>query len=798
MRKIWDNQKARVSSKGMARVFDIEITPLPRVTPFWDREDVPRLEIVTNDGEVVGETNARYARDEDGNLITSSTRVAQAPKDWVPLDSVLKNPFTQASETSRASYIQTKAKKMGLAYPESLIKHLGSGIERVKVPPFWNKESISVLEPPSYFTIEDSEALIFYDLEGEHEFAPEKGAYGSVFGYRLRPGQMTGLPERTVLKIGGVDEYERFIQEEVHIEYAVMPQIRGPVFSEVFVSGSIETEDIRYYVTDILEALAFIHKLGLAYGDLKGTNVLLERETNKAVIIDLGSVSGPFKIEQNVYHQVTKTVLGTRDDAFYRPWKHIMSHKTNVYRAYDLASAKHKAQGNKELEGALVKEEVETRIYPYGGTWSDLSDLEHVGMMTYLLAVAGIPGVQGIIPVLKGADSTHVHLFMDPSAFMVPPMARADAATINDFIGKAVSGNSNDEEVLSHPFLAKVQGEELDHPGPLDDDDDEDQEEQKIDGTIHTLDRVRDLPSFLGPRGLDKAVSLLYQKRADCEPFLFPYYRVVHRAFDLDEDGDETSLEHLKGEKAPFIAFGLIRNGRKRDPAVLIKREGMPPVFFCPTYIQDSGHPVSEILPYIVVGVDGACELVTNLYLWHPSENLDLGFLWCNLFAHLCVNSSASGQNVLDSITSPFHTLFDFLAFFLSKALTFRGPDSGIAPHPFVFPTKVGLRDRDRGAHVFISVEKVGDFEPRTEGEWELKELALAIRDRGVTPDPFAIPDVGLGVPASPSLSVRGPPTTIGAPPFVPPHRGPRPSFMPGPPVLRQGSARDALDALLG
>lgn len=71
--------------------------------------------------------------------------------------------------------------------------------------------------------------------------------------------------------------------------YMVMQYVEGPTLSEAFPNGTVAPEDqARRILGEIAGALAAAHARRLVHRDIKPTNVILERETERAIVLDFG------------------------------------------------------------------------------------------------------------------------------------------------------------------------------------------------------------------------------------------------------------------------------------------------------------------------------------------------------------------------------------------------------------------------------------------------------------------------------------------------------------------------------
>jgi protein kinase-like protein len=71
--------------------------------------------------------------------------------------------------------------------------------------------------------------------------------------------------------------------------YMVMQFVDGPTLTEAFPNGAVAPEDqARRILGEIASALAAAHARRLVHRDIKPTNVILERETGRAIVLDFG------------------------------------------------------------------------------------------------------------------------------------------------------------------------------------------------------------------------------------------------------------------------------------------------------------------------------------------------------------------------------------------------------------------------------------------------------------------------------------------------------------------------------
>lgn len=71
--------------------------------------------------------------------------------------------------------------------------------------------------------------------------------------------------------------------------YMVMQYVQGPTLTEAFPNGTVAPEDqARRILGEVASALAAAHARRLVHRDIKPTNVILERETGRAIVLDFG------------------------------------------------------------------------------------------------------------------------------------------------------------------------------------------------------------------------------------------------------------------------------------------------------------------------------------------------------------------------------------------------------------------------------------------------------------------------------------------------------------------------------
>lgn len=71
--------------------------------------------------------------------------------------------------------------------------------------------------------------------------------------------------------------------------YMVMQFVDGPTLNEAFPNGTVAPEDqARRILGEVASALAAAHARRLVHRDIKPTNVILERETGRAIVLDFG------------------------------------------------------------------------------------------------------------------------------------------------------------------------------------------------------------------------------------------------------------------------------------------------------------------------------------------------------------------------------------------------------------------------------------------------------------------------------------------------------------------------------
>merc|ERR1719270_2933079 len=65
-----------------------------------------------------------------------------------------------------------------------------------------------------------------------------------------------------------------------------MPHINHCKFIDLV--ASISLEEVKFYIANLLSALAHIHKLGIIHRDIKPSNFLYDRENKKFALVDFG------------------------------------------------------------------------------------------------------------------------------------------------------------------------------------------------------------------------------------------------------------------------------------------------------------------------------------------------------------------------------------------------------------------------------------------------------------------------------------------------------------------------------
>jgi len=76
--------------------------------------------------------------------------------------------------------------------------------------------------------------------------------------------------------------------EENNTAYYVMEWIDGPSLSEVCEKGKLDVADAVNYVTQIGNALDYVHGHKITHLDVKPANIMIRRDDNQAVLIDFG------------------------------------------------------------------------------------------------------------------------------------------------------------------------------------------------------------------------------------------------------------------------------------------------------------------------------------------------------------------------------------------------------------------------------------------------------------------------------------------------------------------------------
>src|SRR5262249_7953864 len=71
--------------------------------------------------------------------------------------------------------------------------------------------------------------------------------------------------------------------------YMVMQYVQGPTLNEAFPNGTVAPEDqARRILGEVASALAAAHIRRLVHRDIKPTNVIIERDSGRAIVLDVG------------------------------------------------------------------------------------------------------------------------------------------------------------------------------------------------------------------------------------------------------------------------------------------------------------------------------------------------------------------------------------------------------------------------------------------------------------------------------------------------------------------------------
>lgn len=67
--------------------------------------------------------------------------------------------------------------------------------------------------------------------------------------------------------------------------------IDGRTLKEILDTSSLDTNDILKILFGILSGVSYLHSMGVVHGDLKPANIMIEKQTNRVVLIDFGCSS---------------------------------------------------------------------------------------------------------------------------------------------------------------------------------------------------------------------------------------------------------------------------------------------------------------------------------------------------------------------------------------------------------------------------------------------------------------------------------------------------------------------------
>ncbi len=80
-----------------------------------------------------------------------------------------------------------------------------------------------------------------------------------------------------------------FVAESDGIVFYVMPFVEGKTLADLFVAqGALEPAALAGVLLPVLDCLEHAHRLGIVHRDIKPDNILLERDTGRALLVDFG------------------------------------------------------------------------------------------------------------------------------------------------------------------------------------------------------------------------------------------------------------------------------------------------------------------------------------------------------------------------------------------------------------------------------------------------------------------------------------------------------------------------------
>ncbi|MFI5241536.1 MAG: serine/threonine-protein kinase [Gemmatimonadales bacterium] len=118
------------------------------------------------------------------------------------------------------------------------------------------------------------------------------------------------LSHPNIVPIYSVDERDGLV-------YFVMALVEGPTLARrMYEDGQLPVEDVRRVLREVAEALAYAHGRGVIHRDIKPDNILLDKESGRAMVTDFGIARA---IQEGADSRLTATGVAIGTPAYMSP-----------------------------------------------------------------------------------------------------------------------------------------------------------------------------------------------------------------------------------------------------------------------------------------------------------------------------------------------------------------------------------------------------------------------------------------------------------------------------------------------
>jgi len=176
------------------------------------------------------------------------------------------------------------------------------------------------------------------------------------------------LSHPNIVPIYSVDERDGLV-------YFVMALVEGPTLAKkMYEDGQISAEDTRRVMREVSDALAYAHARGVIHRDIKPDNILLDKESGRAMVTDFGIARA---IQEGSDSRLTATGVAIGTPAFMSPEQAAgdreIDGRTDLYAlgvvAYQMLSGRLPFQAS--TTASMLMKQITERPTPVGQLRSD-------------------------------------------------------------------------------------------------------------------------------------------------------------------------------------------------------------------------------------------------------------------------------------------------------------------------------------------------------------------------------------------------------------------------------------------